>query len=208
MVEMIVNCPECGDLTKPYWKWHYCLRKIKPGEKSVSTDYQLKKWNHNLQCWVLDNGPKVNDGRFWDAKTGTWVLDPAHADKPSEIPLTKAIAAIGKEKAEEIPNGSQSKKTVYESSSCELGPRKSVAEVPKWAAARPWVGVDKNRFPSTFMKLVQMYYATDWYQAGPYIADEVYLDRVQRGIYKPEPKKVDKELENSYRPYMYGQDWE
>jgi hypothetical protein len=165
-------------------------------------DYQIKKWNNTLQCWVLDTGNTVVPTKFWDAKLGKWVEDPSMQASPQspQKSLTGQIAEIGAQggkgrKIEEIPTPKEEDKKTYS------------AYTP-YVVTRPWTGVDRNRFPNTFMALVKLYYAKDWYNVGPYISDDDYRDRVLKGIYKPQSKSV-MQPNYGYGSYYYrGEEWE
>lgn len=145
-------------------------------------DYVVKKWNHALNCWVLDSSVVSNEGKYWDAKTGAWVVDPACTkdDKPS---LTRQIANIGeqkmletsKKKIEEIPTPKTLEKTTGKTS----------YSYP----TKPWEGVDAKRFPSTFMTLVKLYHLHEWYRVGPWVSDDEYKDRL-KGIYREKAKST------------------
>lgn len=189
-------CPDCGSWTQSSWNYHYCFKRLQPGEVRKRDDYVMRKWSHTLNCWVLDTqGRPPSHEHYWDAKTGTWVKDITQ-----ERSLTGQIADIGAErekkgkKAEEIPDGAGPRlEKTYEVSSCEV-PTKTVSSEPyrpkQIGPSKPWENVDRHKFPNTFMRLIQMYYASDWYKAGPYIPDDDYRDRIYRGVYKPLPKGV------------------
>lgn len=167
-------------------------------------DYQVKKWSHTLQCWVLDTGKtrevkereKHEPGTYWDAKEGRWVKDVTQ-----EKSLTAQIADVGKEvekrKIEEIP----ATKVITSSSSSSSS--------YQYNTTRPWTGMDRFKWPNTFMTLIKMYYAKDWWSAGPYIAEDDYRDRILKGIYKPQVKYPSYTSNyGNYGNYGPGYSWE
>lgn len=48
-------CPDCKSFTRPRsWDVHYCVPYSEPGRPVNQMDVLRKKWNHQLQCWVLE----------------------------------------------------------------------------------------------------------------------------------------------------------
>ena len=57
-----------------------------------------------------------------------------------------------------------------------------------YVEVKPWDGVDRAKWPNTFMYLMGQYYIHGRWSEGLTITNKEYQDRVLRGKYAPEPK--------------------
>lgn len=56
-----------------------------------------------------------------------------------------------------------------------------------YVPVKPWEGLDRKKWPNTFMTLLRLYYDSSWYH-GKTIPDSEYRDRILHGKYAKEPK--------------------
>lgn len=57
-----------------------------------------------------------------------------------------------------------------------------------YTPVKAWDGVDRKKWPNTWMWLFSHYYIGNRWYAGKHISDTDFRDRVEKGIYRPEPK--------------------
>lgn len=224
-VGMHFRCSDCKQLTAPAWMVHICT---KAQEMNA-----YKRWNFETNSWDIQpdrgtgNWHHFQGIAYWDAKAKGWFRDytlVSKVDMELVHKMYKEAAIIEALRAK--PAAKEEK--VYEVASCELPVRLVKASEPTveravdpktygkgynawdWDPVRPWENVDRNRWPSTWNKLVQLYFHEDWnkYQQGKYISNGEYRDRIYNKIYKPETKSsvVTVNDDDAGNPYVYG--WE
>ncbi len=120
----------------------------------------------------------VRGKKRWDHNLRDWVVDLpvdlTEPEQPAEVERSKAREAARKAENKTPRDGVQT----YGHSHYES----------QWTPIKPWDGVDRFRWPNTFLKLVQLYYDGAWHQHGKYIPDEFMKKRLA-GDYSDKPNK-------------------
>jgi len=101
----------------------------------------------------------------WNVRLQCWTLD---VDE-------------GKEKKED------KKDKPFVASSCEVTYKPSTS-VSVYQPKVPWEGIDRKKWPATWLQLVKQYHSGDWWQGYKYISDADWDARL-RGEYRPEPQR-------------------
>lgn len=146
-------------------------------------DITKKRWDANIQCWVLDTSAVPSSEKKWDAVTKEWKKDEEFFASSCEIPPEYwKKSKEGQSKTTQTWNNHGVYKPLY-----------------------PWEGIDRKKWRSAWLAMVLMYHDYSWHQ-GKWISDEDYRNRM-KGIYTPEPKYRYGNINHGYHgPYNEGCD--
>lgn len=223
-----VYCADCQTMTQPDSKIHLCVKYDGKGQR---VSVLGKRWDSRLNCWVLANEEDVRKGqRVYDEKSNRW-MDSEEYKKSKEEKTEASYSACELPKRSSIHQpmkGADGKH--YKSCTCnecrpvEIRPHsdncickgckdfrisKGLLADPytyvhtPYVPVKPWDGIDRKKWPNTWMWLFGLYYiGSRWYN-GKTIPDSDFRDRVEKGIYKPEPKGYG----HGYHAGVYGPYW-
>lgn len=127
-----------------------------------------KRWDHTLQCWVLDL-PSSKEAKFWDSEKKEWVEEKDFYASSKEAP-----PADWKKKKDRPDKGTST--TYYNSGSI-------VSYGNPYQIRYPWEKVDRKKWPTAWWTLFTLYHLHDWHR-GHWISNEDWDARL-RGEYRP-----------------------
>jgi hypothetical protein len=164
------RCPDCKSMTAPKkWRWHYCIPYQEPNGKVANrVDVSKKRWDPNLQCWVLHQDP---------------VIPQIEVPKEKKDEYYAASCEIGEYKGPKTGANTNSWGGHYPRAGI---PHYSHSTYKPWV---PWEGVDRKKWPNAWMALFTAYHQNDWHRYGKWVSDDVWQARL-RGEYRPEPQYV------------------